>query len=69
MERPDVRPEEPHLLLARSDNLLALAEGDPQDVGDARRGDGAPATRLINQHNLTHAAGWVASSPGTSWIF
>src|SRR5262245_49382656 len=30
VERPDVRPDEPHLLLARPDDLLALAEGDLQ---------------------------------------
>jgi hypothetical protein len=43
VERPHVRPDEPHLLLARPDDLLALAEGDlqaeavgdcPQDVGE-----------------------------------
>ena len=50
MERPDVRPEEPHLLLTRPDDLFAIAEGDlqaeairdgRQDISDRGRRVGA----------------------------
>jgi hypothetical protein len=74
VERPDVGPEVPDLLLAGSDDLLEVAKGvlqtepigDPsQEVGDARLGvgaeEGAAAVRLVHQHDPDDPAG---RSPG-----
>jgi hypothetical protein len=36
VERPDVRPHEPHWLLTRTDDLLAIAESDLQAEAEGR---------------------------------
>jgi hypothetical protein len=45
LERTDVRPDDPHLLLARPDDLLAFAKGNLQaePVGDGPKMSATPA--------------------------
>jgi len=67
---PMPRPHEPHLLLARPDDLLTVPEGGlqresighgRQDLGNGHRRVGAeerhPAGRLIQQHHTDQPAG------------
>ena len=69
MECTDACPHEPHLLLAGSDDLLAIAkrglQGEPisdrrQDLSHGRIGVGAeeghPPIRLVHQHDTDDAA-------------
>ena len=70
MEGPDVRPHEPHLLLARPDDLFTVAKTDlqaepirhrTQDVGDRGQRVGAEERpsphRLVHQDDPDHATG------------